>query len=78
MGATTGLAAIGDYATPSGDPAKVQALINLIPNPDAATGSSGAVAVPPNGTTNTYLDEMSPAAAAALIVELTALKAAVT
>jgi hypothetical protein len=71
---TAGIAAIGDYATPSGDPAKVQALLDLIANTDN-TSSSGATA---GGASNSYLDEMSPAAAIQLRVELTALKAAVT
>ncbi len=53
---------------------KVQQVIDLIPNPDAAHGS-GAVAGGGQGTTNTYLDEMSPGAATQLIVELIALKA---
>jgi hypothetical protein len=57
--------------------AKVQQLIDIIANPDAATGGSGAVAGGPNGTLNTYLDEMSPGAAAQLRVELIALKASI-
>jgi hypothetical protein len=77
MGATTGIAKIGDYTTPSGDANKVGALLALIPNPDAVPGT-GAVGGGGFGTTNTYLDEMSPAAAAQLRVELLALQAAVT
>jgi hypothetical protein len=73
MGATTGIVKIGDYATPAGDPAKVNALLALIPNPDS-TSSSGASA----GPGNSYLDEMSPGCAAQLRVELTALAATVT
>lgn len=77
MSLTTGITAIGDYATPSGDPAKVQALLDLIANP-ASTSSSGATAGGTNGATNSFLDEMSPVAAAQLRIELAALKAAVT
>lgn len=77
MGATTGFSAQGDYTTPATDALKVQALIDLIPNPDAPTGGSGAQAGGTGAAKNTYLDEMSPAAAAALRVELIALKAQV-
>lgn len=77
MGATTGIGAIGDYATPATDADKVQALLDLIPDPDAPHGT-GAVAGGGQGTTNTYLDEMSPGAAAQLRVELVALKAEVS
>lgn len=77
MGATTGLVKIGDYTTPSGDPAKVNALLALIPNPDS-TSSSGSQAGGTNGTLNSYLDEMSPGCAAQLRVELAALAGAVT
>jgi hypothetical protein len=77
MSATQGIMQIGDYTTPATDPLRVQALINLIPNPDYTT-SSGSVAVPPQAVTNTYLDEMSPACAAQLLVELTALHSKVT
>ena len=68
MSATTGVAQIGDYATPGTDPLKVQALLDLIPTPDTAPAQSGGG----------FLDEMSAAAAAQLIVEITALKGAVT
>lgn len=80
MSVTSGVSPIGDYTT--GAPANkdaVDILLALIPNPDAAHGS-GAVAVAgasPPGSTNTYLDEMSPGAAAQLRVELAALKAAI-
>ena len=77
MGATTGLSAQGDYATPATNKEKVQALIDLIANPDSATAGTGAVAGGTTGAKNTYLDEMSPAAAAALRVELVSLKAAI-
>lgn len=65
-----GVQVIGDYATPATPRKKVQALLALIPNPDT-TSSSGAVAG------GGFLDEMSPAAAVNLRVELTALAAAV-
>ena len=71
MAATTGITAVGDYTT--GAPtnkAKVQRLIDIIPNPDT-TSTSGAQAG------GGMLDEMSPIAAASLRVELTALKAAI-
>lgn len=77
MGATTGIQKIGDYATPGGDPAKVQALLDLVPNPDAPAGT-GAVAGGSQGINNSYLDQMSPGCAAQLRVELAALKAAVS
>lgn len=60
-----GIDKFGDYTTPSGDPAKVQALIDLI-RPEATTAHRG------------LLDNMSPIAHRQLIVELTALKAAVS
>jgi hypothetical protein len=71
---TQGIAKIGDYATPGTDAHKVAALKALIPNPDN-TSSSGATGG--GGSTNSYLDEMSPACALQLLVELTALQAAV-
>lgn len=67
MAATSGVAPINTYATGT-HKEKIQALIDLIPNPDT-TSSSGAQAG------GGYLDEMSPAAAVQLRVELTALKA---
>jgi hypothetical protein len=79
MGATTGMNAIGNYAGAANDGAAVDILIALIPNPDAALAGSGAIADSANqGVNNTFLDEMSPGAAAQLRVELTALKAAVS
>lgn len=60
-----GLAVNGDYATPVGDPAKVQALIDLI-QPEYTLTQRG------------FLDQISPQAQRQLLVELTALKAAVT
>lgn len=71
--ATTGIEVIGAYSGAANDAAAVQILIDMIPNPDAAHGT-GAVAT---GQKGGYLDEMSPAAAAQLRVELTALKDAV-
>lgn len=77
MGATTGMTAIGDYAGAATDSAAVDVLLALIPDPDAPHGT-GAVADADNlGANNTYLDEMSPGAAAQLRVELTALKDAI-
>lgn len=60
-----GIAQVGDYATPVGDPAKVQALINLI-EPFATMTQRG------------HLDQMSPVARIQLLVELEALFGAVT
>ncbi len=60
-----GLAQAGDYATPGTDPLKVQALIDLI-QPEATLTQRG------------FLDQISPQAQRQLLVELTALKAAVT
>lgn len=77
MGASTGIGVIGDYATPATDALKVQALLDLIPNPDAPHGSGAMAVSGANGVTNTYLDEMSPGAAAQLRAELLALKASV-
>lgn len=74
MSATSGIATIGDYATPTTNATRIAVLLALIPNPDAS-GSSGAVAGGGTGSTNTYLDEMSPAAAAQLRVEIAALAA---
>ena len=71
MGASTGIAAIGNYAGAANDGAAVQILIDRIPDSDT-TKTSGAQAG------GGFLDEMSPAAAVALRVELTALKAAVS
>lgn len=68
MGATTGLNAIGFYIAGT-MAARLDALLALIPDPDAALANNGAVGGG-GGATNTYLDEMSPAAAAQLRVEL--------
>jgi hypothetical protein len=71
MPASTGVTQIGDYTTPVGDVNKVNALLNLIPDVDNP-GSSGAQ------SGGGFLDEMSPACAVQLRVEITALKAVVT
>lgn len=71
MAATTGVAAIGDYAAAGTNQAKVLRLLSLIPDVDTQS-SSGAQAG------GGMLDEMSPAAAVQLRVELTALAANVT
>jgi hypothetical protein len=75
MGVTSGVSPIGVYdaATNTG---VIDQLLALIPDPDAAHGS-GAVAGGNQGILNTYLDEMSPGAAAQLRVELLAAKAAI-
>lgn len=70
MGATTGIVKLGNYAGAASDSAAVDILLALIPNPDS-TSSSGAIAG------GGLLDEMSPACAAQLRVELLALKDAV-
>lgn len=79
MGATTGITAIVNYATAGTDAQKVQALLDLIPDSDSLS-SSGSQAAPNlnQGNSNSFLDEMSPAAATQLRVELAALKAAVS
>ena len=71
MNATQGVQPIGNYAGAADNKARVDSLLALIPNPDT-TSSSGAVAG------GGFLDEMSPAAAVQLRVELAAMKAAVT
>lgn len=67
----TGIAPLKNYAAAADDKARVQLLLDLIPDPDT-TSSSGAQAG------GGMLDEMSPIAAATLRVELIALKASVT
>jgi hypothetical protein len=71
MASSAGIQPINNYAGAASDPARVQLLLDAIPNPDTAS-SSGSIAG------GGFLDEMSPAAAAQLRVELVALKAAVT
>lgn len=73
MSAISGVQPIGAYGGIAGT--SIDALLALIPNPDAAHGS-GAVGGGNQGILNTYLDEMSPGAAAQLRVELLTLKAA--
>ena len=72
MGASTGIASMINYAGAANDPARVQLLLDAIPNQDT-TSSDGAV----QGIIG-FLDEMSPTAATQLRVELAALKAACT
>ena len=76
MSALSGITAIGNYAGAATDSAAVDILLSLVPDPDAPKGT-GAVAGGNQGINNTFLDEMSPGAAAQLRVELLALKAAV-
>lgn len=71
MASIDGIQVIGDYDGAATPQAAVDELLALIPNPDS-TSSSGAQAG------GGFLDEMSPAAAAQIRVELAALKAAVT
>lgn len=68
MTSLTGIVKLGNYIT--SDSAAVDVLLALIPDPDS-TSSSGAQAG------GGLLDEMSPACAAQLRVELLALKDAV-
>lgn len=76
MSAISGVTAIGVYSGDLTAGAAINKLLALIPDPDAPHGS-GAVAGGNQGILNTYLDEMSPGAAAQLRVELLALKAEV-
>lgn len=69
MGANTGIKVVGDYAQLTAG-AAIDVLVALIPNPDAPAGTG-----PVQGTGASYLDEMSPGAAAQLRVELAAMKA---
>lgn len=68
---TQGVQKLGDYAGAADNKSRVDVLLALIPNPDS-TSSSGAIAG------GGFLDEMSPAAAVQLRVELAAMKSAVT
>lgn len=70
MGATTGISKIGNYAGAANDSAAVAVLLALIPDNDT-TSTSGAQAG------GGFLDQMSPACAAQLRVELLALQDAV-
>lgn len=80
MSSYSGVNPINNYAGAASDPARVQLLLDLIPNVDAplGTGSGSIASAKDQGVSNTYLDEMSPGAAAQLWVELLALKASVT
>lgn len=68
MSALTGLTVLGTYTT--NDSTAVNSLLDLIPDPDSDS-SSGAIAG------GGLLDQMSPACAAQLRVELLALRDAV-
>lgn len=77
MGATAGLSVIGDYTT--GSPTNkvtVSRLTALIANPDVPPAQAGKAGSGSTGGRG-FLDEMSPAAAAQLRVELAALEAAI-
>lgn len=74
MGAGTGVQPIVTYNAGT-DKLKVQQLIDLVPNPDVSPAQGGGTGA---GRRGHILDEMSPAAAAQLRVELAALMAAVT
>lgn len=69
MPSSQGIQVLGDYTTgsPTNDVA-IDRLIALIPDPDVSPAQSGGG----------FLDQMSPAAATQLLVELAALKTAVT
>ena len=74
MGATTGLVAQGDYSTPGNTNTLFDRLLALIPDPD--TPLSNGAGAQQGGAGGGNLDEMSPAAAAQLRVELTAARTA--
>jgi hypothetical protein len=85
MPATQGMAPILNYAgglnpvtgvAMTTDLLRIAGLLAIIPNPDTGAGSNGAASGA--GKLNSYLDEMSPACAAQLRVELAALSAAST
>lgn len=69
MSSQTGVQPIGNYAGVKTKAAAIALLQGIIPNPDATPGT-GSVAGGGFGQSNTYLDEMSPAAAMQLQVEL--------
>lgn len=76
MGASTGIQALNNYAGAATLAARIQLLTDLIPDVDTASSSGAqAGAVNLNGKAG-FLDEMSPAAAVQLRVELDALKGA--
>lgn len=70
MSAILGLAPVGNYAGVTTAGAGIDRLLAIIPNPDSTSraGAQGG---------GGFLDEMSPAAAAQLRRDLTALKAVV-
>lgn len=74
MASTTGVQPLNNYAGAANDAARVQLLLDTVPNPDVSPAQAGGVMSGGGG----FLDEMSPGAAAQLRVELTALKAAVS
>lgn len=65
MASITGVQVIGDYTTAGTDAVKVGRLLALIPDPEVSPAKAGGG----------FLDEMSPAAAVQLRVELTKLQA---
>jgi hypothetical protein len=77
MGATTGIAPLNDYSTVGSDPARVALLLALIPDPDTLSSSGSQAGAGTTGGRG-FLDEMSPAAATQLRVELAALQASVS
>lgn len=66
MGSGTGLTVLGDYQHDGTD---IDVLLALIPDPDVSPAQAGGVADGSGG----FLDQMSPAAAAQLRVELGAM-----
>lgn len=74
MGATTGLET-QDYSGAATGGAAIDILTALIPDPDAPHGSGAAAAG--GDVQSTFLDEMSPAAAAQLLAELAAMRAVI-
>jgi hypothetical protein len=77
MSSISGISAIGNYAGAANDGAAVDILLGPRSESGRQQCRLGCVAGGNQGINNTYLDEMSPAAAAQLRVELLALKAAV-
>lgn len=71
MASASGIAVIADYAGAAANKDRVQLLIDMIPDVDT-NRTSGAQ------SGGGFLDEMGPAAAVQLRVELVALKAAIT
>lgn len=69
MSSITGIVAQVDYSGAADNKARVDALIAAIPDPDTAPANQGV---------SGFLDQMSPACAAQLRVELAALKAVIT